>query len=173
MLETEERLFDQYKRVDNICRDMFSSQSGISQYITEMERNPFHSRSAVPLWDEDYRRLKRVRWIRNQIAHEASATDCNENDVAWLEEFHIRLLEQRDPLALLWKSDQKRSRPSPRRECKQGTSEEQRGIENAQGQKKEDIALKRIFMVLIGMAIAAVGMAIAAVFLIFYRIMAI
>ena len=112
-------------------------------------------------------------WIRNQIAHEASATDCNENDVAWLEEFHIRLLEQRDPLALLWKSDQKRSRPSPRRECKQGTSEEQRGIENAQGQKKEDISLKRIFMVLIGMAIAAVGMAIAAVFLIFYRIMAI
>ena len=145
---------------------MFSSQSGISQYITEMERNPFHSRSAVPLWDEDYRRLKRVRWMRNQIAHTASATDCNENDVAWLGEFHIWLLEQRGPLALLWKSDQKRSRPSPRRECEQRTGEEQRVSENAQGQKKEDISLKRIFMVRIGMAITAV-------FLIFYRIMAI
>ena len=121
---------------------MFSSQSGISQYITEMERNPFHSRSAVPLWDEDYRRLKRVRWMRNQIAHTASATDCNENDVAWLGEFHIWLLEQRGPLALLWKSDQKRSRPSPRRECEQRTGEEQRVSENAQGQKKEDISSK-------------------------------
>ena len=156
MLETEERLFDQYKRVDNICRDMFLSQNGISQYITEMERNPSHLRSAVPLWDEDYRRLKRVRWLRNQIAHEASATDCNESDVAWLEEFHIRLLEQRDPLALLWKSNQERSRSSPWRERERKTSAEQRVSENVQRQKKEDISFKRVFMALIGMAIAAV-----------------
>ena len=57
MLGTEERLFDEYKRVDNICRDMFLGQSGISQYITEMEQNSSYGGAKVPLWDRDYRRL--------------------------------------------------------------------------------------------------------------------
>lgn len=118
MLETEERLFDEYKMVDNICRDIFSSQSGINQYITEMDQKFSYGCSVVPSWDDDYRRLKRVRWLRNQIAHESSATDCNEEDVAWFEEFHSRLLELRDPLALLRKADRERSSFSYQRESR-------------------------------------------------------
>lgn len=110
MLETEERLFDEFKRVDNICRDMFFGQSGISQYITEMEQNSFYGRSAVSSWDMDYHMLKRVRLLRNQIAHDSSATECSEEDADWLEEFHSRLLTQNDPLALLEKAKQERLR---------------------------------------------------------------
>ncbi|MDE7278527.1 MAG: hypothetical protein K2N26_02230 [Oscillospiraceae bacterium] len=109
MLETEERLFDEYKMVDNICRDIFSNQSGVNQYITEMDQKFSYGNSVVPSWDEDYRRLKRVRWLRNQIAHESSATECSEEDAAWLEDFHRRLLERQDSLALLREVDRRRS----------------------------------------------------------------
>lgn len=59
--------------------------------------------------------LKRVRRLRNQIAHDSSATDCDEEDAEWLEEFHGRLLAQEDPLALLEKAKQERLRAQAKR----------------------------------------------------------
>lgn len=99
MLENDERLFDEFKRVDKICGDIFSCRHGVSKYIEEMELVPPHRRCRVPSWDEDYRNLKRVRWLRNQIVHEMSAPDCDARDIEWLEEFHSRILRQEDPLA--------------------------------------------------------------------------
>lgn len=103
MLEIEERLFDEYKTVDKICKDKFSSQSGVNQYIAEMERNFSYGRSVISSWNDDYYKLKHMRWLRNKIAHESDATDCNWDDLAWLKEFHSRLLNRQDPLALLAK----------------------------------------------------------------------
>lgn len=108
MLENDERLFNEFKRVDMICGDMFSCQHGISRYIEEMDRTPSYRRSRVPAWNEVYRNLKRVRWLRNQIVHEMSAVDCSVNDVEWLEDFHDRILRQQDPLAILRKIEQER-----------------------------------------------------------------
>lgn len=161
MLGDEEMLFDEYKRVDNICRDMFLSRSGVSQYITEMEQNSFRGRSVVLSWDGDYRRLKRVRWLRNQIAHESFATDCNEEDVAWLEEFHSRLLERQDPLALLEKTNREQMRIPPQRKSESNADPEQRTGRNSQPQKKEDYTPK-------GNIIVFIGIAAAVLFLIFY-----
>ncbi|MDE5577672.1 MAG: hypothetical protein K2J11_09830 [Oscillospiraceae bacterium] len=149
MLETEERLFDEYKRVDNICRDMLSSQSGIKQYITEMGLNSFRGRSVVTSWDRDYRWLQRVQGLRNKIAHETSATDCNEEDLVWLEEFHNRLLERQDPLALLGKADRERSNLPPRRENVSNTVSEQWVDRNAHFQEKKASPLKRAIIVLV------------------------
>ncbi|MDE6764583.1 MAG: hypothetical protein K2J73_13025 [Oscillospiraceae bacterium] len=109
MLAIEERLFDEYKRVDKLCREIFSSQSGVTQYITKMEERASYGRSVIPSWNDDYYTLKRVRWLRNKIAHESGATECNENDAAWLEDFHRRLLERQDSLALLREVDRRRS----------------------------------------------------------------
>lgn len=101
MQRFERELFDEFKRVDGICRDMFSSQRGVSEYIEQMERDFSHGQQRVPYWERDYRSLKRVRWLRNQIAHETTATDCSADDVAYLQDFHDRLLRQQDPLAAL------------------------------------------------------------------------
>ena len=170
MLKTEERLFDKYKSVDNICRDMFSSQSGISQYITEMEQNSFLGQSTVPSWDGDYRRLKRIRWLRNQIAHESSATDCNEEDVLWLEEFHHRLLMCQDPLALLGKvkaNSRQLNSPSQRNyDLKDWT--EQKLTNNNQSYRREGAFLRGMATLLIMAAIVA-GVV---VLLIWYRMLA-
>lgn len=103
MLETEERLFDEYKTVDKICKDKFLSQSGVNQYIAEMERNFSYGRSVISSWNDDYYKLKHMRWLRNKIAHESDATSCNWDDIAWLKEFHSRLVNRQDPLALLAK----------------------------------------------------------------------
>ncbi len=104
MQRLDRELFDEFKRVDGICRDMFSSQRGVSEYIEQMEQDFTYGQQRVPSWERDYRSLKRVRWLRNQIAHETTATDCSADDVAYLQDFHGRLLRQQDPLAVLRKT---------------------------------------------------------------------
>lgn len=153
MIETETKLFDEYKRVDNICRDMFSSQSGVSQYITEMEQNSFRGRSMVSSWDGDYRRLKRIRWLRNQIAHESSATDCNEDDLIWLEGFHHRLLECQDPLALLRNASREQLSRSPRYEHRLNTKAERKVVNGDLFHKGNKSSLKWMVTLLIGTAV--------------------
>ena len=61
--------FDKYKDVDKFCGDMLSSDSGISEYIDQMDKTPASERRYVPSWERDYRMLKHLRYIRNQIAH--------------------------------------------------------------------------------------------------------
>ena len=148
MLAIEERLFDEYKQVDKICRDMFLSQSGVTQYITEMERIASYGRSVIPSWNDDYYTLKRVRWLRNKIAHESGATECNENDAAWLENFHRRLLARQDPLALLCQFNCERSNYPPRQESMPIYSE-QWVDRNAHLQEEKDSPLKRAVVALI------------------------
>ena len=101
MRRLDQELFDEFKRVDAICRDMFSSQRGVSEYIEQMEQAFADGRRQVPSWERDYRALKRVRWLRNQIAHEMTETDCAADDVRYLQDFHDRLLHRQDPLAAL------------------------------------------------------------------------
>lgn len=156
MLETEERLFEEYKIVDNICRDIFSSQSGVSQYITEMERYYSYGHSLISSWDNDYRMLKHIRWLRNKIVHESYATDCNDNDVLWLKEFHHRLLERRDPLALLRTANRERLNCPPRREHTKKTAPPHRMSGNAYLQRKKRYFLNRVVAVFIGVCTALV-----------------
>lgn len=111
MLELDRELFDEFKRVDAICRDMFSCQHGVSEYINQMERVSVDKRYRIPSWEQDYRALKRTRWLRNQIAHEMTVADCTPSDVEYLREFHDRLLRQQDPLAVLRKAEQEKRRP--------------------------------------------------------------
>ncbi len=111
MLELDRELFEEFKRVDAICRDMFSCQNGVSKYIEQMEGTPLSMRYLVSSWDQDYRMLKRVRWLRNQIAHELTAADCTSSDVEYLRDFHDRLLRQYDPLAVLGKIEREVQSP--------------------------------------------------------------
>lgn len=115
MTESEKYLFDEFKRLDAICRDMFSCQYGISEYITQMEQVPSCLHRQIPGWDRDYHRLKRLRWLRNQIAHETSSTGCGVDDIEQLEDFYNRVLSQQDPLAMLRTMGLDSQEPSPHR----------------------------------------------------------
>lgn len=97
---------ESYKRLDNLCKDIFQSEVGITTYIYNLEsiRNTAHK---VVNLDSDCRKLKHYRYIRNQIVHDNNANEanmCDENDTFWLKQFHQRILNQTDPIALYQKS---------------------------------------------------------------------
>ncbi len=107
MLECDRELFDEYKRLEALCRDMFSCQHGVSEYISQMEQIPSYIKNQIPSWDKDYRTLKHLRWLRNRIAHETTETGCSFNDIEQLKNFYSRILNRQDPLAAARKVKQK------------------------------------------------------------------
>lgn len=165
MLAIETRLFEEYKQVDNICRDMYSSQNGVKQYIEDMKQNSFQGRSVVPSWDKDYHMLNHVKSLRNKIAHESCATECNEEDVAWIEDFHRRLLEQQDPLALIRKAERERLIYPTGREMESNPYSDQWMYRNVDLQEKKDSS-DRTVAALIVLVVLIIFTA-AALFLVF------
>lgn len=104
MLELNVGFQEEYKRVDSLCRDIFCSGDGISQYIRQMEAVSCQGYRLLSNWEYDYKQLKHMRWLRNQLAHEVGTLDsdlCTKDDIAWVENFHKKILEGNDPLAVV------------------------------------------------------------------------
>jgi hypothetical protein len=92
-------LLEEYKYVDAICRDMLGAEKGVSAYIEQLDETPVTVRYWITDWKDEYRQLKHIRWLRNQIAHSTESVECSQADVDWLKGFHNRLLTQQDLLA--------------------------------------------------------------------------
>ena len=92
-------LLEEYKYVDAICRDMFGTKNGVSAYIEQLDETPMTARYWITEWNDEYRQLKHIRWIRNQIVHSTGNVECTQSDLDWLKGFHNRLLTQQDLLA--------------------------------------------------------------------------
>ncbi len=91
-----------YKKLEQLCRDITGEDRPVSAYIEEMKNTTLGSRY-VPGWDDDLKKLKYYRWVRNQIVHETGKTEenmCTSLDVVWIDNFYNRILNQTDPLAL-------------------------------------------------------------------------
>lgn len=87
----------QYIRLDKLCKDYLASDKGITTYIEYLDKIGKHK------YQDDYTRLKKYRRIRNEMAHENDPDEiytCDYSDIDWLINFHQRILEQSDPLAL-------------------------------------------------------------------------
>ncbi len=91
---------EQYKQLDRLCREMYSSGEGVSAYIQDMERTPYHERCTVYNWDSIYKELKHIRWMRNQLAHDISIDSdfCKQSDIDWLNNFYESIFVGNDPL---------------------------------------------------------------------------
>ena len=93
---------DSYKHLEKLCGDMMNDDRRVSAYIDEMIKTPngsFYVRS----WDDDLKKLKHYRWIRNRISHEPGCTEqnmCEPEDELWLNNFYSRIMNQTDPLSL-------------------------------------------------------------------------
>ena len=89
-----------YKRLDNLCKDMFQSEKGVVTYLENMQAIRYNIPHRAD-FDADYNKLNQYRRIRNQIAHDNYADEsnmCSEEDAAWLEQFYERILTQTDPI---------------------------------------------------------------------------
>lgn len=92
-------LLEEYKYVDAICRDMLGAEKGVTAYIEQLDETPGTVRYWITEWNDEYKQLKHIRWLRNQIAHSTGSVECSQADVDWLKGFHNRLLTQQDLLA--------------------------------------------------------------------------
>ena len=101
MKKLESDYLDGYKELDALCARRLSHKNGVSEYLTRMEAAPARARGRVPGWEADYKLLKHLRWVRNQIAHDPGTSPCTQEDRKSLEDFRRRMVRNRDPLSLL------------------------------------------------------------------------
>ena len=101
MNDIENRFFEQYKKLDNLCKDLLNSKQGVSTYIAQMENTPAFERRYVNSWDSDYKILKHIRWVRNDIAHSDYQSECTEGDIAYARNFYTRIMKQEDPFSII------------------------------------------------------------------------
>lgn len=97
---------ENYKYLDELCRQILSSERGISEYIDKMSN--VRQGYRVAGWDKDYKKLKKMRWIRNRLVHETDSFEdnlVNEEDSEWLHTFYCRIMECTDPFSLLHQSE--------------------------------------------------------------------
>lgn len=99
MDDNQIEFLDEYKYVDKICREMFGTEKGVTAYIEQLDETPMTVRYWITEWNDEYRQLKHIRWLRNQIAHSTGYVECTQFDLEWLKDFHNRLLTQQDLLA--------------------------------------------------------------------------
>ena len=101
----DNEFFEEYKRLDWLCSDMYSCKNGVSRYIEDMESRSRREASSILVWYTDYKLLKHLRWIRNRIAHETDNYQISsESDLQNMRDFYERILSGQDPIALLEKS---------------------------------------------------------------------
>ena len=101
----DNEFFEEYKRLDRLCSDMYSCKNGVSRYIEDMESRSRREASSILFWYTDYKLLKHLRWIRNRIAHETDNYQISsESDLQNMRDFYERILSGQDPIALLEKS---------------------------------------------------------------------
>lgn len=106
MLEQNINFQEKYKSLDNLCKDCYNSQEGVSEYIRQMDKYMLEGKRLVKDWENEYSNLKHVRWIRNQLAHEVGTLNSDiveENDILFLSNFYNKIINANDALSVLRK----------------------------------------------------------------------
>ena len=94
--------FEEYKRLDKLCSDMYSCQNGVSEYIFQMDNVYNSGLSYISSWSFDYKNLKHIRFLRNQIAHDPDIYQISKpEDLNFVKNFYSRIISGDDPLTLL------------------------------------------------------------------------
>ena len=93
---------ESYKRLDQLCIDMFRSKDGVTEYINQMDR-VISRINSKPDWRNFYSRLKYQRRLRNDLVHNTECSECTEEDIDEIEYFFDLILKQEDPLACIRK----------------------------------------------------------------------
>lgn len=108
MQPADNEFFEEYKHLDSLCSDMYSCRNGISEYIDQMDSKSHQGSPLIPSWNSDYKMLKHVRWVRNQIAHDSGAYQVSEpEDLEFVRNFYDRIFSGQDSLTLLRKEEEK------------------------------------------------------------------
>lgn len=109
--------FEEFKKLDKLCSELYQAPNGVTHYIDDMKAASWDDCRYIPNWKTDLKELIRLRHIRNHLAHTEGAfleNICTPNDINWIRNFHQRIMNQSDPLAMLNQLLQaKRHMPKP------------------------------------------------------------
>ena len=102
------KLLDEFKILDGICRDIYGKTAdnklGVTLYLEHMDEYRRIGSMAVPGWNSDYNRLKKLRHTRNELVHARYSIPndiCTEDDINFIRDFKNRILSRTDPISLL------------------------------------------------------------------------
>lgn len=104
MEELNYRFFDIFSKLDKLCIEVYQNTHGLADYIEDMRSVSWSSAQQVSGWESDLVQLINLRNIRNSLSNTPGAFQeavCTQEHMDWLEQFHCRVLERQDPLALL------------------------------------------------------------------------
>ena len=107
MLYENYDFLEKFKALEKLCNEIYDAKNGVTCYINEMNERYDYTAASIPNWKEDYRMLKRLRHIRNQLTHDVGTLEtqmCTTADIEYLVEFRLRILKRNDPLAMLTKA---------------------------------------------------------------------
>ena len=96
-----EEFINEFKHLEKLCNDMYGQPHGVTLYINEMEAAS-HEAGGIAGWSDDFKNLKRLRHIRNNLVHDPEyEPDYDAEDIEYLKDFYRRIIDQQDPLSLL------------------------------------------------------------------------
>ncbi len=118
--------FEAFKKLEKLCNDVYSCEHGVSEYITKMEESEEKGLETVPLWHDQYKKIKHWRWLRNRLAHEGESGICTATDYTELRLFYDGMLAGKDPLTQLKKAEESSAgKKKPAKEVKSSAKTKQ------------------------------------------------
>ena len=86
----------EFKHLEKLCNDMYGQPHGVTLYINEMEAAS-HEAGGIAGWSDDFKNLKRLRHIRNNLVHDPEyEPDYDAEDIEYLKDFYRRIIDQQD-----------------------------------------------------------------------------
>ena len=101
--------YEAYKQLDLLCKQAMDTNYGVSEYIKQMDDTSCRDLQNVQFWIEDLKQLKRMYRIHTELSQRPGSFEdslCTQEDIDWLNDFYIRLLNQTDPFSLLVKKEE-------------------------------------------------------------------
>lgn len=97
-------LFEEFTKLNKACITVYQMEDGITDYIAQMLGVSSTYWDTVPDWGLDFEQLNRYLSVYHSLAQSMEAFNeclCTEEDVDWIRHFYARIMERKDPLALL------------------------------------------------------------------------
>ena len=104
-MDINNRFYEEFKRLDKLLSYAYGEMHGVTAYINDMK-----TKYGIGIigWQEDLKKLKKLRDIRNKLSHEVGYGDIkrvSEDDILFIKNFYKRVLSGTDPLSQLNKKN--------------------------------------------------------------------